>query len=246
MKTTTAFWKRFLPYAGAGVAVLLLAGFLSSCSVTTSPDDSTLAPALGTSLIFEEYTLDLKDQSRDTTKNSFERVHTVLATGLTFAGETNVLVALRQNADTLRLKHKANGDLLVYQPEISVGVFDIPGRWVRLAYGIKIPDTVTVVDSARILGGSTDSIRITIEQTFQGPSTVVVAGKPISTLQLRVVRRQQRAGVGLSVRDVEDATYWYAPSLGYIIQEKTVFTQQIGNKEPVSTGMGQTLIRIEN
>lgn len=245
MKTTTAFWMRILPYAG--VAVLLFAGFLSSCSVTTSPDDSTLAPALGTSLIFEEYTLDLKDRSRDASMPTLERVHTILATGLTFAGETNVLMAFRQNADTLRLKHKANGDLLVYQPEISVGVFDIPGRWVRLAYGIKIPDTVTVVDSALILGGGalTDSIRITIEQIFEGPTTVMVEGKPINVLQLRVIRRQDHVTVGQSVHDVEDAIYWYAPSLGYIIQESIVFTQKRGNKDPVSTGMGQTLIRIE-
>lgn len=228
-----------------GFAVLMIAAILSSCSVTTSPDDSTLAPKVGTSLIFEEYALDLKNRNRDTTKKVVERVDSILATGLTFSGETNVLMAFRQNADTLRLKHKTDGDLLMYQPEISVGTFDVPGRWVRLAYGLKIADTVTVIDSARVLGSVKDSLRITIAQIFEGPTTVLVEGKPISVIQLRVVRQQLRVGVGLSIRDVEDAIYWYAPSLGYIIQENIVFTQQIGTNSPASTGMGRTLVRIE-
>jgi len=229
-----------------GCAVLIVAGIFSACSVTTSPDDSTLAPKVGTSLIFEEYALDLKDRSPDTTQRVFERVDNIMATGLSFAGETNVLMASRQNADTLRLKHKTNGDLLVYQPEISVGVFDVPGYWVRLAYGLKIADTVTVIDSARILGGSRDSLTITIAQTFEGPTTVVVAGKPISVLQLHVIRQQHRTGFNIAIMDTEDAIYWYAPSLGYIIQESVIFTQKIGSKDPTSTGTGRTLIRIEN
>ncbi|MCC7437801.1 MAG: hypothetical protein IT211_04825 [Armatimonadetes bacterium] len=240
MKMITTFWNM-----AAGLAILTLAGFLASCSVTTSPDDSTLAPKAGTNLIFEEYTLDLKDRSRDTTKRVFERMDTILAAGLTFAGETNVLMAFRQNADTLRLKHKTNGDLLVYQPEISVGRFDVPGRWVRLAYGLKIPDTVTVIDVAHVVGGANDSLRITIAQTFEGPTTVLVEGKPISVMQLRVIRQQYIASGTSSVRNVEDAIYWYAPSLGYIIQENIVFTQQNGTNTPSSTGTGRTLIRIE-
>jgi hypothetical protein len=241
MKTITT-----LPKVMLGLGLLMAAGFLASCSVTTSPDDSTLAPKVGTSLIFEEYAIDLRDRSRDATKKPIERVHTILGTGLTFAGETNVLMAFRQNADTVRLKHKLNGDLLMYQPEISVGLFDVPGHWVRLAYGLKIADTMTVMDSARVLGGSRDSLRITIAQSFEGPTTVLVEGKPINVLQLRVIRQQYRSSGPIAIRDTEDAIYWYAPSLGYIIQENIVFTQQVGTNTPSSTGIGHTLIRVES
>ncbi len=231
---------------------ILCVFLIASCSGTTGPDDSSVAPKSGSQLVFQRYGINTQTRFRDPLQPVGMERDTVSGQASSVRGLPNVFAFLRggvndrtlSDHDTLHVHYEQNGDISLLFPGVDYfSSLKLDPMWLRLPIGSKIDDTVHVADSVQ---GSTPSqftyLRGTWTVTFEGPDVIPVIGtsgdplaaEMLSTVKVRIVQKVEYPGKTVT----DNIILWYAPKLAYFVQENHL----ISETSLQNTGWGRTLI----
>jgi hypothetical protein len=218
---------RYFPHIFSGtmvsqmrtIGVIVLVILLGACakdSTPVGPDTVTYSPPkAGSTFRYDTYSTDTTaslpiEGSHDTT------LHTVLQSGMSFAGKTNVTMISTVNkyyTDTTYISYESNGDISVLNP------FNLEqNEWVIMPVGSKTSTSIVLFDTTNIVSGVSNRNKISAEISNAGTENLTVNGKTISIIKLKsaTIFATTKAGVTSSVPG-EKFTY-FAPSLGYIVK----------------------------
>lgn len=144
------------------VAIVALAGWLASCSSSSTPADNTVTtvtPKAGTTYTYHVHSKDSTDGSPAVVKDG-DSTSLVLYSGGSYAGRTNVIALLNDTgqttSDTTFYILEPDGDVSVYLGKIGAQGFTLinPNPWLRLPFGSKkTNDTLITVDTTINYGG---------------------------------------------------------------------------------------------
>lgn len=195
--------------------LLALLVVLTSCSdEAVNPGTITVVQAkTGSTFTFDDYNTDTASgaiipESRDTS------VHTVVRTGITFNGKSNVSelsITSTRDTSTAYISYESNGDIAVYFPGFSSTLL-----WLNFPISSKTTVSVVLADTTVSFFGVTMQTKITAENSYVGTETLTVSGQSISAVKIKQSLKTKITTAGISEEDSRDSFFYFTPSLGYI------------------------------
>ena len=145
---SNAQFKKIFPFVAAVVATVFLSGCNSS--TTTPPTTQTsVTPKAGSTFKYHLHETDTT--STGLTVTDTDVVDSVVASGISFQGKTNVIEYF-EGPDTVYYEIESNGDVYRYTPTIGVGTFmlTISNPWLLVPYGSKVTNDTLFRDTTTL------------------------------------------------------------------------------------------------
>lgn len=233
--------------SAAFIAFVFVGSLISGCKSdsTTSTDSGAVTPKAGSSYTYAQHYKD--STNTGVTENDSIIIATVISSGLTFQGKSNVITLHDGNgADTLRYVMESNGDVSVYRANFTANVaaapisFANPTPWMTLPFGSK-KTGVALFTAYDTISVSSQSIPLVIVGTgdYIGTETLVDGtGKKIASgnkAKLTITVTGSFSGIVLNA--VIGQTYSFDPTIGGYFASVGTF-----NLPPVSF-FGTTVIQ---
>lgn len=197
--------------------LLALLVVLASCSdEAVNPGPITVTQAkTGSSFTFDNYDTDTTSgavipESRDTS------VHTVVSTGATFNGKSNVSkLSMMSSRDTSEayMNYETNGDISLYFPGFSSTV-----QWLNFPISSKTTFSAVLADTSCTFVGTTFQTKITAENSYVGTETITVNGQALNAIKIKQSLKTKITSAGISEEESIDTYFYFALSLGYVVK----------------------------
>ena len=233
--------------SAAFIALAFVATLISGCKSdsTTSTDSGAVTPKPGSSYTYAQHYKD--STNTGVTENDSIIIATVVSSGLTYQGKSNVITLHDGNGtDTLRYVMESNGDVSVYRANFTANVaaapisFANPTPWMTLPFGSK-KTGVALFTAYDTISVNSILIPLVIVGTgdYISPETLVDGtGKKIASgnkAKLTITVTGSYSGIMLNV--IVGQTYSFDPTIGGYFASVGTF-----NLPPVSF-FGTTLIQ---
>jgi hypothetical protein len=209
--------------------ILILASVLvlSSCSDTTSPDNTPVSFKVpGTGSTFTYNTYDTDDNGTKTPGSEQERVESVLTTNAVVDNSPGVWVV--QGADTAYYRIDQFNDV-----QMRIGGFDdayFNTAWIRLPYSSGVPSSV-FFDKKSTRDGVVYQTTKTISAERMTQQSFPINGTSVTAYEFRISYSIIVKGNESIESDTRAVTYvWFAPSLGTVIRRVTPAQEWFGTK----------------
>ncbi len=225
--------------------LLMLAVMVAACSQSTSPSGTTatyIQTKSGSTFTFDEYATDTTTGlpvpgTRDTA------VQTVLQTGMTYMGKTNVTKIHEISPsvdDTIYINYETNHDVSVFEAT----ALDTEPVWNALPTGSKSSNSITSDTTVSVFGVPVET-KISQTIAYLDNETMTVNGNSIGVSKLSETVSFTTISAGTSSTQSSLGYFYYAPSLGFIARtEQPVQAALFGNGKaegPVSTLINYSL-----
>ncbi|MFN4986258.1 MAG: hypothetical protein ACK45E_03115 [Ignavibacteria bacterium] len=197
---------------------LAVALIVSSCSDSSSPDSTPVSYKVpGTGSTFTYNTYDTDEQGTRKPGSERERIESVIASNITFEGESGIWVV--QGADTAYYRIDQYNDVQMRVGGMQDAFFNT--AWIRLPYSSGVPSSTFVSDKTTKFGVVYQTIKtITAERMTQ--QSFPINGAAVNAYEFKIVYSIVVKGNESIETDVQAVTYvWFAPSLGTVIRRVT-------------------------
>ena len=190
------------------VLFAILAIVFSSCNSSTSSNPSggtTIRPGVGSKFVIHQQTFDTSNRVID------DRIDTVsvIASGTSFAGKTNVVTFKRSNYISYG-NYEANGDMSTYID--GQGAAGEKSGWLLVPIVSKGTASMVVWDTTYISNGTTVHYTGTTSYTFAGEQTITAAGENFVTERMNTTETYSSGSPNYNEID------YLAPRIGYIVK----------------------------
>jgi hypothetical protein len=214
-------------------AASLLAALASGCASSTSS-----TPGSGTPLVSAKpgsvFNLEVTytDSNGNNLRPTDQQYDSVMATGITFQGKTNVVQIYQSVNGTPSTGYYAildNGDLAIYAGQSQPGM---KSQWVVLPFGTGASTTTVILDTTITNGLAVSQSKETATYSHASSTTVTVAG---TTLTCDGVRGQYETTSTVSIPGypaqttktiLPDFYYYWSRDIGFVA--KSISTSSYG------------------
>ena len=208
------------------ITLALSAIFLGGCksnSTDNNPSNAISSARTGSTFIYHNYYIDTLGAKITNDPNTAESIDTVtvLATGISYQGKTNVTNFYNSGPDkgSYFLNYEASGDISLYgEPRVS-GVFTLHGGWVTLPLAGLSSSTFVLADTVVKENGKPDHRRYETEtDTYIGNDNISVGQETLECIKIQSISVRDDTQGNFGSHNSDTTIIRIAKKTGYIAE----------------------------